>query len=107
MILAVSLLGGCGTIANLHGKHMVWMSNPPLIYKPRVYGGVRQHLETQREFEFSAFQALLALDFPATLVADTLTIPLVVLDNRDWDTTIAEWEEITSQRYSDLGEAEE
>jgi len=62
LILGLLLLGGCGTIENLH-------------LGPSIYGGVRQDVEWMGG---QCMAGLGFLDFPFSLVLDTVLLPVTV-----------------------------
>lgn len=95
---------GCGTLHNLHAIDGT---------RPVVYGGVRSHLHqlegigefTKNEssdlskklaestFEIPitlGFAALTTVDLAASVVGDTVTIPLVLAKQQEWDSAPAE-----------------
>jgi uncharacterized protein YceK len=83
-MVAVFLLGGCGTVSNL--------SLPPQMEGRQPYGGVRQDIGLVRQNAADAKQAtatsesvgdgvealLAAVDVPLSVVGDTLALPYTV-----------------------------
>ena len=67
---ALSAVAGCGTVANFKDD-------------PKIYGGVQfdadmVHAVKSDEKMVKSLSAIYALDMPLSLVADTLTLPVVV-----------------------------
>lgn len=82
LMAAVVATSGCGTLVNLSG-HASLMSLEPR--EVRVYGGVRRYIEdvdgpeSLKEMPVYIFAyAFLALDFPLTVVGDTVTLPIAI-----------------------------
>ena len=95
---------GCGTMANLQGKEYVFLSADG-VRKPRIFGGVMVWTDAMKELEFdddrdesfSLGQSLsllplgllhcgfVAVDISASAVADTLTIPVVIVLRQHWE----------------------
>lgn len=73
LVVLMSSLG-CGTMANLEGKDLAFISLPG-VRKPEVYGGVRNDVR---------WGSLFLLETPISLVADTLTIPAVLHQRKKW-----------------------
>ena len=86
-IAVVTLVGGgCGTVNNLHAPGKEGWFGPTK--GPRVYGGVTAELALVAEVPWEPPGAavlgvmvigLFGIDFPLTVVGDTLTLPLTVL----------------------------
>jgi uncharacterized protein YceK len=80
-VILIGGLAGCGTTSNVFSAFSEHPSHQPL----RVYGGVC--------FDFGVFfvssppfGALFALiDFPFSLLGDTLTLPITIPFTIDWD----------------------
>lgn len=87
--LLPALLSGCGTLSNVTGRERLFLSELNQ-RQPRLYGGVRNDIEwlnlddvpahrVPKHLSRAPFSSTLYIaDIPASLVADTLTIPLVL-----------------------------
>lgn len=104
---------GCHTLANLEGKERILISAPGA-RRPQLYGGVIRCVEEIEEqvndpysvlrdaffFQQALYLAFMTVDTSASAVADTVTIPIVLLQQKKWDTR--EWVQQLEQRDSRL-----
>ena len=94
-------ISGCATMANVEGKEYLFIA-PTGVRKPQIYGGVIRYVEWTKQLidnhhdndvPYHAsdivlglpYYAFWAVDMPASAVADTLTIPVVVLMRPHWN----------------------
>lgn len=76
LLAALTLLAGCGTIADFCGDGK---SVDPSMPGPHIYGGVRDDAEAVRSDSLIApLNYVFYLDFPFSAVLDTVLLPFTI-----------------------------